>query len=75
MQALLHVQITRNDAQGENMGLEEDVIKLLKSEGFRMNETIRDALEEFLDTVNEENEDMEEDLDDTEGGKADEDED
>ena len=57
------------------MGLEEDVIKLLKSEGFRMNETIRDALEEFLDTVNEENEDMEEDLDDTEGGKADEDED
>ena len=48
------------------MGLEEDVIKLLKSEGFRINETIRDALEEFLDTVNEENEDMEEDLDDDE---------
>jgi hypothetical protein len=57
------------------MGLEEDVIKLLKSEGFRMNETIRDALEEFLDTVNEENEDMEEDLDDEDNGKADADED
>lgn len=55
------------------MALEEDVIKLLKSEGFRINETIRDALEEFLDTVNEENEDMEEDLDDEEGKATDED--
>jgi len=55
------------------MALEEDVIKLLKSEGFRINETIRDALEEFLDTVNEENEDMEEDLDDEEGKANDED--
>lgn len=54
------------------MGLEEDIVKLLKSEGFRINESIRDALDEFLDTVNEENEDMEEDLED-EGGGADED--
>ena len=54
------------------MGLEEDIIKLLKSEGFKMNEAIRDALDEFLDTVNEENEDMDDDLDDEGGGEADE---
>lgn len=46
------------------MGLEEDIIKLLKSEGYRINETIRDALDDFLDTVYDENEEMEEDLDD-----------
>jgi hypothetical protein len=44
------------------MGLEEDVIKLLKSEGYRINESIRDALDDFLTTVEEENEDMEDDL-------------
>ena len=32
------------------MGLEEDIVKLLKSEGYRINEAIRDALDEFLDT-------------------------
>ena len=46
------------------MGLEEDIIKLLKNEGFKMNEAIRDALDEFVDIVDEENEDMEENLDD-----------
>ncbi len=46
------------------MALEEDIIKLLKSEGYRMNEAIRDALDEFLGIVDDENEDMEEDLDD-----------
>ncbi len=56
------------------MGLEEDILKLLKSEGFKINDTIRDALDEFIDTVNEENEDMDEDLDD-EGGGDDDDED
>lgn len=50
------------------MALEEDIIKLLKSEGFKMNEAIRDALDEFLDTVNEENEDMDDDLDEEGGG-------
>ena len=55
------------------MGLEEDIVKLLKSEGYRINESIRDALDEFLDTVNEENEDMEEDLDDDEAAPDDED--
>ncbi|MCS6970678.1 MAG: hypothetical protein RMM29_01155 [Planctomycetota bacterium] len=46
------------------MGLEEDIIKLLKSEGYRINETIRDALDDFLDVVYEENEDMEEEFED-----------
>ena len=55
------------------MALEEDIIKLLKSEGYRINETIRDALDDFLDTVNDENEEMEDDLDDEED-KEDEDE-
>jgi hypothetical protein len=53
------------------MALEEDIIKLLKSEGFKMNEAIRDALDEFLDTVNEENEDMDDDLSDEDGGGED----
>jgi hypothetical protein len=48
------------------MGLEEDIIKLLKTEGFKVNEAIRDALDEFVDIVNEENEDMEENLDEDE---------
>ena len=52
------------------MALEEDVIKLLKSEGYRMNETIRDALGDFLDIVYDENEEMEEDLDDEEEDEA-----
>lgn len=46
------------------MGLEEDVIKLLKAEGFKINEAIKDALDEFIDIVDEENEDMEEAGDD-----------
>lgn len=46
------------------MGLEEDIIKLLKTEGFKINEAIKDALDEFIDIVDEENEDMEEAGDD-----------
>jgi hypothetical protein len=57
------------------MALEEDIIKLLKSEGFKMNEAIRDALDEFLDTVNEENEDMDDDLSDEDGGGEDDEDD
>jgi len=46
------------------MALEDDIIKLLKAEGYRMNETIRDALDEFIEIVNEETEDMEDDITD-----------
>ena len=59
--------------QGHAMGLEEDIIKLLKSEGHRINEVIRDALDDFLTTVEEENEDMEDDLDEEAGADDDED--
>jgi len=48
------------------MALEDDIIKLLKAEGYRINETIRDALDEFIEVVNDETEDMEDDLDDEE---------
>jgi hypothetical protein len=48
------------------MGLEEDIIKLLKTEGFKVNEAIRDALDEFVDIVTEENEDLDENVEDDE---------
>jgi hypothetical protein len=54
----------RTTPRSQLMGLEEDIIKLLKTEGFKINEAIRDALDEFVDVVEEENEDMDEDLDD-----------
>lgn len=54
------------------MGLEEDIIKLLKNEGFKSNEAIRDALDEFVDIVEEENEDMGESLEDEDSKEADE---
>jgi hypothetical protein len=31
------------------MGIEKDVIALIKAEGLKVNETIRDALDEFID--------------------------
>ena len=46
------------------MALEDDIIKLLKAEGYRINETIRDALDEFIEVVNDETEDLEDDLED-----------
>ena len=46
------------------MGLPEDVRKLLKSEGYRINESIQDAINDFLAVVTEENEEMEDDSED-----------
>ncbi len=48
------------------MALEDDIIKLLKAEGYRMNETIRDALDEFIEVVNDETEDMDDDSEEEE---------
>jgi hypothetical protein len=48
------------------MALEDDIIKLLKAEGYRINETIRDALDEFIEIINEEMEGIEEDIEDDE---------
>ncbi|HAT09158.1 MAG TPA: hypothetical protein DCS97_00850 [Planctomycetes bacterium] len=42
------------------MGLPEDLAKLVTSDGYRLNETIRDAINDFLEIVIEENEEMEE---------------
>lgn len=57
------------------MALEDDIIKLLKAEGYRINETIRDALDEFIEIINEEMEGIEEDIEDDEEEEVDEDED
>ncbi len=46
------------------MGLPEDLTKLLKAEDYKINETIRDALNDFLEIVTEENEEMEDDVED-----------
>lgn len=46
------------------MGLPEDLSKLLKSEGYKINEAIQDALNDFLEIVTEENEEMEDDVED-----------
>jgi hypothetical protein len=46
------------------MGLPDDLVKLLKSEGYKTNETIKDAINDFIAIVTEENEEMEEDIDD-----------
>lgn len=46
------------------MGLPEDLSRLLKAEGYKINETIQDAITDFLGIVTEENEEMEEDIDD-----------
>jgi hypothetical protein len=42
------------------MAIEKDIIKLLKAEGLKINENIRDALDEFIDVVREEGESSEE---------------
>jgi hypothetical protein len=47
-----------------HMALSEDIVKLLKSEDYRTNEAIRDALNDFLEIVTEENEEMEDGIED-----------
>lgn len=44
------------------MALEQDILKLLREEGYRINEAIRDALDDFLSVVEEEGDEMVEDL-------------
>lgn len=56
------------------MALEDDIIKLLKAEGYRINETIRDALDEFIEIINEEMEGIEGDIEDAEEDEEEEDE-
>ena len=44
------------------MGLASNILGLLNDEGYRINEAIKDALDDFLIVVEEEGEDMAEDL-------------
>lgn len=41
------------------MSLEDDIIKAIKGEGYKLNEAIRDAVDELVETVEDENADME----------------
>lgn len=45
------------------MGIEKDFIALMKSEGFKVNDTILDALDEFVGIVSDENDTMQDDAD------------
>jgi len=56
------------------MALEDDILKLLKAEGYRVNEAIRDALDDFIAAVEDEMEALEAGLDDEEDEDEDEDE-
>ena len=44
------------------MGIKEDFLRLIKNEGFKTNETITDALDDFVLLVEEENEEMQDDI-------------
>ena len=46
------------------MALAEEIIALLADEGYRVNETIRSSLQEFLAVIEEENEGYDDDLED-----------
>ena len=56
------------------MPLEDDIIKLLKADGYRINETIRDALVEFIEIIDEEMEGIDADIEDDEEEEEKEDE-
>jgi len=43
------------------MGLDKDIITLIKAEGYKINETIREALDELISIVTDENESMQSD--------------
>ena len=46
--------------------LDVEILKLLKSEGYKINEIIRDAVNDLIETVQEENDGMEEEEDEEE---------
>ena len=45
------------------MSLKSEILKLLKEEGYRLNEAVDDALDEFITIVEEETEGVEDDMD------------
>ncbi len=56
------------------MALEDDILKLLKAEGYRVNEAIRDALDDFVAAIEDEMEALEAGLDDEDDDEEDDDE-
>jgi hypothetical protein len=55
------------------MALTEDILKLLKAEGYRINEPIKDALDDFISIIEEEMESLDDDLEDDEDDDDDDD--
>jgi hypothetical protein len=49
--------------RGSRMSLKTDILKILRDEGYRLNEAIDDALDEFITIVEEETEGAEDDMD------------
>jgi len=44
------------------MSLKSEILKLLKEEGYRLNEAVDDALNEFITIIEEETEGLEDDM-------------
>ncbi len=50
------------------MSIEEEIMRILRVEGFRTNDVTRDALNEFIEAVVEVHEELTDDGDEDEGG-------
>jgi hypothetical protein len=57
------------------MAVDKDIIKLIMAEGYKTNEAIQDALAEFLEIVEEENEEMAEGVEENDPAQVEDDED
>ncbi|MFW5750962.1 MAG: hypothetical protein ACOCZK_04865 [Planctomycetota bacterium] len=53
------------------MSLKAEIIRALREEGYRINETITDALDEFIEMVEDENETIDDHFDDGKEDEAD----
>ncbi len=52
--------------RGGIMGLAEDIVKMLRDEGYRVTEAVRDAVDELIEVVEEETEGVVDDDDEAE---------
>lgn len=57
----------------DTASVRDDILKLLREEGWRVNETVRDALAEFLEIVEEEMDGLDDESADEEEADIDED--
>lgn len=51
------------------MSNRSDILRLLKADGLKINQAILDSLDEFLGLVDEENEEMNDDIEETDEGE------